>query len=31
MSELEKLAKLKVDGVIDEEEFKAAKARILGI
>ena len=31
MSELEKLAKLKAEGVIDEEEFKAAKARILGI
>lgn len=31
MSELEKLGKLKADGIIDEEEFKAAKARILGL
>lgn len=30
-AELERLAKLRSDGVIDDEEFKAAKARILNI
>jgi phage tail tape-measure protein len=30
-AELQKLAKLHKDGVIDEEEFKAAKARILNL
>ena len=31
MDELERLGKLKEAGVIDEEEFKAAKAKILGL
>lgn len=31
MEELERLAKLKEAGVIDEEEFKAAKSKILGV
>ena len=31
MKELERLGKLRESGVIDEEEFKAAKAKILGL
>lgn len=31
MNELERLAKLKDAGVLDEEEFKAAKAKLLGL
>ncbi|MEZ4534479.1 MAG: SHOCT domain-containing protein [Cyanobacteriota/Melainabacteria group bacterium] len=31
MAELERLGKMRADGLIDEDEFKAAKAKILGL